>query len=651
MNENKNSAFNTGGQITDWKGEHKEEQTQIPIQPDLSLNKSHLNHIKPVPTQILTVYEDEQNQILIHIELDPGATVSYVNLKEVKSRGFKMYPNNQILKLRDGITMLPSVREINVTFYRNNWSVVFRALVVKNLHAGFVGGTTFIVDNTIDQIFQTRNIDLHNKKHSVIDTKKEAIMPISSWNPYKAASYLAHIQPKVHLPNQSLQTSVKMAEGPTVLIEGWHSNHLEWPHAQICTVKQCKVNILNDTNEVIILGKKGQVKTLKISKTEVININKKPEETEYYKFQAKTNNHVQGRLNIKNISYSKNINPEVKKKIEEAHIEYRQIFDNKLNGGYNHYFSKHECKLNWATRECTQSNKLRIANYNHNIKGLLQEVIDYLTNQNVLKHPEDLGITIQSSCPAFLKRKNRAKDTPKHLLTKNDVRLLINYRPVNDKIKDILTLMTTNDDIFNIIGRWKHIIVIYCYNGFFQNHITPIAIPWLAIMSPFRGLRVMIRSGQGLLGQSEEFNLLIKKILKEDLQEGKCCQIIDDIYIGGDTQEETSANYIAILQKLTLANLKLSSKKTYIFQTQVDILRWVWKQGGKLELSPHRKNTLSNTKTDDIKKVKDMRSWLRLYKTLRRATLNIYSIVEPLEKAITRADSNEDFTWMHNLEM
>ena len=176
-----------------------------------------------------------------------------------------------------------------------------------------------------------------------------------------------------------------------------------------------------------------------------------------------------------------------------------------------------------------------------------------------------------------------------------------NYRPVNDKIKDIPTPMTTTDDIFNILGRWKHIIVVDCYNGFFQNHMTPEAIPWLAIMAPFRGLRLMTRSGQGLLGQSEEFNLLIKKILKE-LQARKCCQIVSDIYIGGDTQEETAANYITILQKLSLTNLKLISKKTYIFPTQADILGWVWRQGGKLEPSPHRKNALSNIRQMTLRK-------------------------------------------------
>ena len=64
------------------------------------------------------------------------------------------------------------------------------------------------------------------------------------------------------------------------------------------------------------------------------------------------------------------------------------------------------------------------------------------------------------------------------------------------------------------------------------------SIPWLAIMTPFGGLRVIRRSGQGLLGQSEEFSLMIMKIIKEELQAGKCCLLIDDVVVGGETQEE-----------------------------------------------------------------------------------------------------------------
>ena len=101
---------------------------------------------------------------------------------------------------------------------------------------------------------------------------------------------------------------------------------------------------------------------------------------------------------------------------------------------------------------------------------------------------------------------------------------------------------------------WKHIIVLDLYNGFFQNHLSRDSLEWLGVMTPFGGLRVITRSAQGLLGMSEEFNLLVKKIIKEELHEGKCCQIIDDVFIGGETQEEAAATYIKILNKFKLAN-------------------------------------------------------------------------------------------------
>jgi hypothetical protein len=123
------------------------------------------------------------------------------------------------------------------------------------------------------------------------------------------------------------------------------------------------------------------------------------------------------------------------------------VFNNDLSGGYNHYYGKNECKLNWAGQERPTSIKLRGANYNHGLKGLLQEVADDLTRQGVLVDPLELGILVQLVCPAFLERKSRAKDKPRELLTKDDVRLLINFGPVNEMIKNLPTPMTDTNDI------------------------------------------------------------------------------------------------------------------------------------------------------------------------------------------------------------
>jgi hypothetical protein len=89
-----------------------------------------------------------------------------VSEEKVKARGFIVYPNNQLSRLGDGKTMLPSVREIHKTFFRNEWSVKFQAVVVRLLHTGFVVGTTFLADNTIDQRFKSRSLYIHDKKYS-----------------------------------------------------------------------------------------------------------------------------------------------------------------------------------------------------------------------------------------------------------------------------------------------------------------------------------------------------------------------------------------------------------------------------------------------------------------------------------------------------
>merc|ERR1719468_804616 len=85
---------------------------------------------------------------------------------------------------------------------------------------------------------------------------------------------------------------------------------------------------------------------------------------------------------------------------------------------------------------------------------------------------------------------------------------------------------------------------------------------------------------------------------------------------GGRSPRDTANNYKQILQKLQTANIKISAAKTKVFLKSIDVLGWKWNQGGFLSPSPHRVNALKNTKPDDIKTIKDMRSWMGLYKTL-----------------------------------
>ena len=630
--------------------------------PELNIaDQPRLGYIKPEPSQIMTVYQDREQTNPIHLDLDSGAFVSYIRKSEAIARGFKIRPNGQMSTLGDGNTLLPPVGEVHETFYRNDWSVLFRAVVVEKLVSPTLAGNPFTKDNVIVQDLNKGTISVHDGKHVIMDTRAELLMPINTKPQVKQdnekPAYLQNIEQRLGslLPGQTLEQDVKMKSNQVVLVEGWLENKTDWPHGTLCHVANGKISLTNNTQEPITLGRKGQVKTLKISKLEDHAKVAEQVPPDYYTRKpilSASSNPEQGKANLKKVSFGKDIEKKVLELIDAAHEEFSDVFDECLTGGYNGYFGPHECKLNWVSKDRPQANKIKVANYNHALNGLMQEVCDDLTDQNVMGIPQEMpgNVIVQSVCPSFLKRKKRAKNKPIDQLTKDDMRLLVNFGPVNEKIKDVPTPMTTPDDVFNMMGRFKYIIVFDLYNGFYQNHMSADSIPWLGIMTPFGGLRVLRRSGQGLLGQSEEFNLLIKKIIKEELKAGKCCQLIDDVVVGGNTQEEAANNYIDILRKFHLANIKVSAKKTHIFPKQLDILGWVWHLGGRLEPSPHRRNALVNTKQEDLKKVKDVRSWLGLYKTLRRATPTIHNILDSLEQAVSDKPSTEHFVWTHELE-
>ena len=103
------------------------------------------------------------------------------------------------------------------------------------------------------------------------------------------------------------------------------------------------------------------------------------------------------------------------------------------------FAGKHQCKLNFADNTRPRVRKVHSVNYDRETNVLLQNVIDYLTDQKVLGIPQELGIDVQSVSPCFLGRKQRAKNKPKNELTVKDVRLLANVTEMGKHLKMLPT--------------------------------------------------------------------------------------------------------------------------------------------------------------------------------------------------------------------
>ena len=72
-----------------------------------------------------------------------------------------------------------------------------------------------------------------------------------------------------------------------------------------------------------------------------------------------------------------------------------------------------------------------------------------------------------------MRQKCKAVNVPKHNLTKDNIRLVINLAPVNELINNIPSSMVTTNNLYIKLGGWKKIIVLDLKSALFHNHMHP----------------------------------------------------------------------------------------------------------------------------------------------------------------------------------
>ena len=616
--------------ISNPKHEQSEKSEQCEKDHEIEL-ENRANYIQPIPSQILTVY-DRMN--VIHLDLDSGCWVSCAKLDFVKKMQWNILPNGQLTKLADNKTVLKSVGEIHQVFTRNNWSVTYKAIVLPDLHTPLIAGNNFISDNKLTQNFHKQSITIHDK-YTVPETNR--LIPL----PTHLNSVTAAVTSKLLLPNQTAEIKTTLPENTTVLVEPRMENNSDWPLPQLQTVQNGKITIENQSSQPVKLKTSHKVNLRRVEEHQPV---------------ANQQCHKFPELSVKLIKEEQacTINTHAMSREENLTLQgimedNQEVFDQNLKNGYNQAAGKHICSLNWASSQRPSATKVKIPVYNTQLNVLLQEVCDSLTEQGVLGIPQEEDIQVQAVSPCFLRKKQSAKNKPNSELTAKDVRLVVNTNQVGTHLKNMPTKITKQSDVFLQIAKWKHIIKTDLHQGFFQNHLSKSAQPWCAIQTPFGGLRHFKRSIQGLLGQSEELDELLSKVLKKELTEGKVIKIADDLFVGGTSVTEALSNWSTVLQALGRCNIKLSPKKTVIFPKSVDILSWVWNEGGILTPSAHRKQALEQVDYTQINLVKDLRSWVGLYKTFLDCTPDLANLMDPFDQVTASKDSADPVTWTPTL--
>ena len=202
------------------------------------------------------------------------------------------------------------------------------------------------------------------------------------------------------------------------------------------------------------------------------------------------------------------------------------------------------------------------------------------------------------------------------------------------------------DSTLRLIAQWQYIITTDLSKAFYQIPLSRDSLKYCGVATPFRGVRVYVRSAMGMPGSEVALEELMCRVFGDLLHEGAIAKIADDFYCGGNSLEELFGNWHRVLDLLEKNGLCISAAKTVICPKSTVVLGWLWKNGS-LQATQHKIVSLANCSPPE--KVTDMRSFIGAYKVLARVLPNCASYIVPLDKCISCKQSKDSIEWTDSL--
>ena len=637
-----------------------------------------LNRIDPIPSQVLQVLF---NSKILHITLDSGATVSYIKLSKAKELGLVISPNNQLALLADKKTRMASIGEVNFSVLLNNIPLQVRALVMRNLQVDCFGGTTFHVDNDIEARIKTGTISIQGK-YTVSQSNPSWLSlaspikndPVCSRHQQESthATKLSLHQlsdsdklPKLHaisLPHMSVAYPSDYLEIPLPK-EATSLNYVSmtpsFPTAydnnqwkpQVCAVHDGKALYKNYSDLPLVSKKYSHFRPNPVAVCELSSVLSSVDLSDTSNKPSPLKSEQSYTLNIANLIDAISVNESVMtsaqlSRLKSINLNHSKVFDGNLQDGYNHKSGTFYADFVFSNKP--PPTRVFVPQYNRKCSDLQQAKCDELEAQGVLVDPKLHGVSVIHVSPSWIQQKGRARDKNLQDCSLDELRFITAFNTLNDSIRPKPTTSCSSNAIFLFIARWKYHIFGDFNNSYFQLHVDKSLWGYLGIMTPYKGIRVLTRAGQGLLGSDVELEQLVSRVLGDNIAKGHCLALRDDIIIGGNSVDEALTNYESILNKLEDNNLKLSSHKIRVFPSDTEIYGYRILNGCILP-SAHIVTSLGETKIDKLKTNKQVNSWKGLYKTLSGHLPALSNIMSPFDLATAGKNSSDKFTWTPTL--
>jgi len=577
------------------------------------------------------------------ITLDSGAETDLIRYDVAVSLGLKIGKSVHGCTLADKKTPLNVVGEVHTSFSRDNRSLTFSGLVVKELDVEVLGGIPFMTRNDIYPR-PAKNLIMFGDGTSIsYSTKMKSDDAASS---IRKASILRASESTTIWPGDFLEVKVPDShlEDVDLAVEPRSSpDTLGWIPAGIRRSVGRSIRIENVSTEPQMVKKHDHICQVIPTFTPQTPISQNGTSISSYHADnastsirnvtspspSKRTNHT----TLISIDPDELLSPTIKQDFVELHTEFEKVFDPKISV-YNHAFGKFEAVVNMGAVKPPQR-KGRLPQYSRDKLCLLQEHFDNLESQGVVAKPEEVGVNIEYLSPSFLVKKNEK------------IRLVTAFGEVGKYCKPQPTLLPTIDSTLRTIANWKFLISTDLKSAYYQIPLSIDSMKYCGTATPFKGTRVYTRAAMGLPGSESALEELLCRIVGDLITAGIVAKLADDLYIGGHTEQELFKNWRAVLECFQASNLKLSASKTVIAPKETTILGWVWNQGF-IRASSHKISALAICQRPVT--VKDMRSFVGAYKVLARVIPNCSHFLLNLTKATAGKSSQQKVVWDESLE-
>lgn len=575
----------------------------------------------------MSVFSDH---FAVRITLDSGSEANLIKLSTATYLGATILKSTQVAFQADGMSSLEVRGETRIAFSRDRRTFLFEGLVVEELDVDVLGGVPFLSLN---------DISIRTAKHQVI-------LSDGTIYPYCSSA-------ETSSPHAVRRTCAQIVRAPSTSTTIWPGEYMEvevpeevsgessfalepridssvcrkskelWPSPAVVHNVGGKLRIPNCTNQPKLLHRGEHFcQVLSVSAPNSSPGDLPPAQPSRLSTTPPAS--VTVKLDPDHI-----LPPSIVASFRSTITKYEEVFSSDISG-YNGHYGQYSAVVNMGPVQPPQR-KGRVPQYARNKLVELQQKFDELEMAGVFKKPEDAGVVAEYINPSFLVKKSNG-----------GFRLVTAFADVGRYSKPQPALMPDVDSTLRLIARWSFIIVSDLTSAFYQIPLSKDSYKYCGVVTPFRGVRVYVRSAMGMPGSETALEELMSRILGDLLQDGVVAKLADDLYCGGNSPDELLHNWQRVLEAFHKCGMRLSPTKTVIAPKTTTILGWIWSEGC-IHASPHRIATLSTCTSPTT--VRGLRSFIGAFKVLSRVIPHCANFMAPLDNAVAGGQSQDKLVW------